>query len=177
MEITKLGTDGFYLSSKMIDVAINSMNEKADVVLMSTRSEKPADMDVIMFDSPGEYEVKSCMIDAIEVGSDSCGFSVITEDIRVAYLGDIKTVLTDQQLEAFAAVDILILPVVGEKSEVTTKVINQIEPKVVIPHHYTEDQLKVLAAEFGSEQETVQKCKLSRKELTESEQQRLIVLE
>ncbi len=177
MEITKLGEDGFYLSSKMIDIAVNSMSEKADVVLMPSHAEKPKGVQAILFDSPGEYEVKSCMIDAIEVGASSCGFSVISEDIRVAYLGEVKEVLTDSQLEAFAAVDILILPVVGEKAEVTTKIINQIEPKVIIPHHYTSDQLKVLAAEFGSEQETVQKCKLTRKELTESEQQRLIVLE
>jgi|GEM_PF-1104688 len=176
MDITKIEKDGFYISSKSIDLAINSRSEKADVVLMPSRAQSPAGSKPILFDSAGEYEVKSCMIDAIPLAKGICGFSVFIDKMRVAYISDITTTLTDQQLEAFASVDILIVPAVGEKSEITTKIINQIEPSIVIPHNYTAEQLKVLSAEFGSEQETLQKFKITKKELLETEQQRLIVL-
>jgi len=177
MDITKIEKDGFYLSSKSIDVAINSLSEKADVALMSKKTENLSGSKPILFDSPGEYEVKTCMIDAIPLGKGNCGFSVLADKIRVAYISDVTTTLTDQQLEAFASVDVLILPVIGEKSEVTTKIINQVEPSIVIPHNYTDEQLKVLSAEFGSEQETLAKFKITKKELIENDQQRLIVLE
>ncbi len=176
MEITKIDENGFSLSSKSIEVALNAQYDKADVVLMSQVTEKLKKSDAILFDSPGEYEVKNCMIDAIDLGDGNTGFSILTEDIRIAYIDGVKDVLSDAQVEGFASVDILIAPLVGEKVEITTKIINQIEPKVVIPHHYSPEQLKFLSDEFGVEQEVVTKCKLTKKELVENEQQRLVVL-
>ncbi|MEI8072580.1 MAG: MBL fold metallo-hydrolase [Candidatus Saccharibacteria bacterium] len=177
MEIIKTKNNGFLISSKAIDVAIDSPDDKSDVSLNSAPQPDAPKSDSIVFDSQGEYEVKSCMIDAIPVIDGKCGFSLITEGVRAAYLPeDVKEVLSDDQVEAFSTVDILIVPVIGEKAEITTKIINQIEPKIIIPHSYKEEQLKLLAAEFGSDYESVSKFKISKKELSETEQQRLVVL-
>lgn len=177
MEITKTDKDGISVSSKSIDVALNSVNKKADVALFTSPHDQQDVGDAIVFDSPGEYEAKNCMIDAVALDGDNTGYSVYADEIRVAFLQGVSKPLSDSQVEGFAAVDVLIVPIIGDKAEVTTKIINQIEPKVVIPHTYSPEELKAFTAEFGNEQETVSKVKLSKKELADSEQQRLIVLE
>lgn len=176
MEITRTDKNSFFINSKALNLAINSSDTKADVLLFSQSStDKPKNPEAKVFDSAGEYEVKKCMIDAVQI-NDQIGFTVLIDGVQLAYLGEIKEVLSDKQVEMFAAVDILILPIVGVKAETTTKIISQIEPSTVIPHSYTEESIDVFGKEFGSDIEKVSKLKINKKDLSESDKQRLVIL-
>ena len=178
MEITKTDKNHFFISTKTINAALEHDNSKADVVLFSTPQEsKTQSGDAVVFDSPGEYEVKNTMIDAISVAQDNTAYSVLSEGLRVAYIAGCDNVLSDAQVEAFAGVDILLVPVVADKADITTKIIGQIEPKVVVPHSYDATSLKLLTDEFGPQQEKVAKLKVIKKELVDNDQQRFVVLD
>ncbi len=176
MEITKTDNNAFLINSKLLTLAINSYAAKAEVLLFSGKTTdiiKNAEAKV--FDSAGEYEVKKCMIDAVQI-DEEVGFTVLIDGVQLAYLGNINQVLTDKQVEVFAAVDVLILPIVGDKAEITTKLISQIEPSIVIPHSYTEDLIDVFGKEFGSDIEKTSRFKISKKDLSESDKQKLVIL-
>ena len=109
-----------------------------------------------LIDGPGEYEVKEVSIQGIQSFHDSSqgkerGSNTIyvmeTEDIRICHLGDLgQKQLTDEQLEKIDSVDMLMIPVGGEytiDSAQAQKIISQIEPKIVIPMHYSLPKLKI----------------------------------
>ena len=177
MEITKTSKDGFFINSKALNLAINSNESKADVLLFSSKNtDKPKNADARVFDSPGEYEVKKCMIDATQLGEDETGFTVLIDGVQLAFLGGIQEALTDKQVEVFAAVDVLNLPIIGEKAEITSKIISQIEPTTVIPHSYNDDSIAMFSKEFGSDIDKTSKIKINKKDLSESDKQKLIIL-
>ncbi|HMS92055.1 MAG TPA: MBL fold metallo-hydrolase [Candidatus Saccharibacteria bacterium] len=176
MEITKTDKNAFIITSRALTLAINSSDAKAEVLLFSDKNtDELKNTEAKVFDSAGEYEVKKCMIDAVQL-EEEVGFTVLIEGIQLAYLGDIKQVLTDKQVEVFAAVDVLILPIVGDKAEITTKLIGQIEPSIVIPHSYTEDMIDVFGKEFGSDIEKTSKLKINKKDISETDKQKLVIL-
>ena len=67
--------------------------------------------------------------------------------MRLCHLGDLgQKELTPEQLEKIGDIDILMIPVGGNYtigSEEATKIISQIEPRIVIPMHYDLPKLKV----------------------------------
>jgi L-ascorbate metabolism protein UlaG (beta-lactamase superfamily) len=67
--------------------------------------------------------------------------------MRFCHLGDFgQKQLTDEQLEKIGKVDILMIPVGGTftiDSSEASKVIGQIEPKIVVPMHYSLPKLKI----------------------------------
>ena len=177
MEITKTSKDGFFINSKALNLAVNSNETKADVLLFSSKNtDKPKNADAKVFDSAGEYEVKKCMIDATQLGENEIGFTVLIDGVQLAFLGGIEEVLTDKQVEVFAAVDVLILPIIGDKAEITSKIISQIEPTTVIPHSYDDSSIAMFAKEFGSDTEKTPKIKINTKDLSESDKQKLVIL-
>ncbi len=98
--------------------------------------------------NPGEYEVKGITIRGIPSWHDESqgserGANTIfvfdAEDIRIAHLGDLGTLLTDEQLEHLDHVDVLMIPVGGVYTidgKRAAEVANQIEPRIIIPMHY-----------------------------------------
>ena len=103
----------------------------------------------------GEYEIKSVYIDGIhsfhdaEKGGkrgDNIMYRFDIEDISVAHLGDLGHELDDKQLERLEGTDILLIPVGGIftiDAQKAVSVINQIEPRIVIPMHYKVPGLKI----------------------------------
>lgn len=177
MEILKSSSPNSYLLNfKNISVGLNTEDKKLDVGLFTDKKER-ANSEVKVFDSPGEYEVKNCMIDAIDLEQNNVAFSIFADDIRVGFIGKLEGQLTDNQVESFAAVDILLLPIVGEKAAITNKVVTQIEPKIIIVHSFKDDDLKGFISEFGKDSEKLTKLKVTSKELIDSDQQRLIIIE
>lgn len=64
---------------------------------------------------------------------------VDAEGIRLVHLGDLGIVLTDKEIKLLGKVDILFIPVGGYytlSQEDALKVINKLNPKIVIPMHY-----------------------------------------
>jgi len=67
-------------------------------------------------------------------------YTIETEDLKLCHLGDFgQKELTEEQLEKIGEVDILMIPVGGVSTisaKEATKVMSQIEPKIIIPMHY-----------------------------------------
>lgn len=112
--------------------------------------------DFFVIDGPGEYEYKGVRVEGIPSFHDAKegnerGLNTIylirMEDMTLAHLGDIgQEQLNDDQLETMGEVDILFAPVGGVftvDAEHAIEIINQIEPKIVIPMHYKLKDLKV----------------------------------
>ena len=103
----------------------------------------------------GEYEIKGVYVDGISSYHDAekgakRGNNIIyrieIEDIVVTHLGDLGTELDDKQLERLEGTDILLIPVGGVytiDAQKAVSVINQIEPRIIIPMHYKTPGLKI----------------------------------
>jgi len=176
MEITKIAKTGYFVSFKSVDAAINTDSPKADLVLY-TKKQSGEIKSLTFFDSAGEYEVKNCMVDAVALSEDNTAYSMLADDIRVTYVGQVTEPLSDEQIEQFAATDILFIPIVGEKASLTTQIVNQIEPKVIVTYTDKPEELAVFEKEFGSDVERTVKYKITKKDLSETEQQNLVVFE
>lgn len=108
-------------------------------------------------DGPGEFDVKGLFVHGIAAQGDEGGkvggfdfttiYSIRMEDIRLGALGSLKQKeLTDEQLEALGEIDILFVPVGGHTvcdAEQAVTIVNQIEPKIVIPMHYAQKGLDI----------------------------------
>lgn len=119
--------------------------------------------EVFVIDGPGEFDVKSLFVHGIAAAGEEKnrqnGFDYTTiynirmEDIKLGFLGSLKQKeLTDEQLEDLGEVDILFVPVGGKivcDPEQAVTVVNQIEPKIVIPMHYSQKGLKLPLLDLG----------------------------
>lgn len=151
--------------------------------------------DPAVMELPGEYSIKGVSITGINSFHDKVQgaerglntiFAIESEGIRFCHLGDLGTNLDKKQLEEVNGVDILAIPVGGPCS-LTAKeaqaVVEQIDPKIVLPMHYKIPGLKMkdivdekdFCREIGTcPRERVAKLILKKKDLDESE--RKIVL-
>jgi len=142
-----------------------------------------------VIDGPGEYDVKKVFIKGVysyhdDKKGEEHGINTISvievEDLKVCHLGDLgQKELSDVQLEKIGEVDILMVPVGGnftiDGSE-AVKIINQIEPSLVIPMHYKIPNVSVkldgvdkFLQEIGTEKETMEELTIQKKDLTEEE--------
>jgi len=104
---------------------------------------------------PGEYgvgdvDIKGISarrhIDTEDQAPSSVIFKLSIGDSRIAVLGNVFSKLSDDQLEEIGLVDILIIPVGGSGYTLdavsAAKLTAKIDPKVVIPIHYEDKDLK-----------------------------------
>ncbi len=197
MEVQFYGANCIRLTTKRATITIDdnldelglgSSNKAAGIVLYTSEHKSQATIpSSVVIDLPGEYEVSDTSIQGIGARShmDEEGkktatmFKIIGEDIRVAVVGHIYPELSDDQLEAFGTIDVLIIPVGGNGYTLdgigALKIIKKIEPKIIIPTHFAdkdinyevpqqplEEALKGLAME---PKETVPKLKLKAGEM------------
>lgn len=106
-------------------------------------------------DGPGEYETKGVEIYGIQTFHDkkegkerglNTVYTIQMNEILICHLGDLGHLLTDKQLEDINGVDILFVPVGGVytiNALESVKVIDAIEPKMVIPMHYKIPKLNI----------------------------------
>jgi len=166
----------------------------ADIVCVSHQHEDHNNISAIggepfIVDGPGEYEIKGISILGVESFHDQKqgqerGLNTIylieSEEIRLCHLGDFgQEKLSDEQLEALGGVDILFVPVGGKTTidaSTAAALVNQLEPKLVVPMHYKLPDLKVeldsadkFLKELGApSKELVDKITLKKKLLPES---------
>ncbi len=148
---------------------------------------------------PGEYEVKNVFVEGLEAFHDNKQgtergkiiiFTITMEDIRICHLSDLgQKELTKEQLEKIGQVDILLIPVGGTYTidgQEAKEIVNQIEPKIVIPMHYKipkltlkelEDEQKFLKAMGKKELKRESKLKIQKKDLFQEEDTEIIILE
>lgn len=100
-----------------------------------------------LISGPGEYEVKEVYIQGIHSWGENTIYTIEAEDLKLCHLGDFgQKELTEEQLEKIGEVDILMIPVGGVftiSAKEATKVMSQIEPKIIIPMHYQIPKLKL----------------------------------
>lgn len=145
-------------------------------------------------DMPGEYETKGIAIKSIisfhdEEEGKKRGVNIIhlikTEGMTLCHLGDLgQAKLTADQLENLNSVDVLFIPVGGKytiNASQAADIINQIEPKIVIPMHFKTKGLKIDIAgvedflkEVGDAKK-VEKLTLKKKDLPAEDQMEVVV--
>ena len=109
-----------------------------------------------LIEEPGEYEINGVHIKGIPAFHDNIQgkerediivYLIETEDIKICHLGDFgQKELTSEQLDQLGDIDILMVPVGGVytiDAKNASKIISQIEPKLVIPMHYQIPKLKL----------------------------------
>lgn len=109
-----------------------------------------------IINSPGEYEISGIIIDGISAkhggelekeSFDTTIYKFLIDDISVCYLGDMgQKELNEKQLDVIGNVDVLLISVGGAyllDYKSATHIVNQIEPRIVIPMGYNIDGLKI----------------------------------
>ncbi len=136
-------------------------NKNIDILLLTHNhtdhnNKKIADKETFIIDSPGEYELRGIFIQGIssfhdkkngkERGANTI-YTIEGEGMRICHLGDFgEEELSDEQLKEIGEVDILMIPIGGVytiDAKEATKVISQIEPRIIIPMHYKIPGLKI----------------------------------
>ena len=113
-------------------------------------NEKP-----LVFEGPGEYEVKGAVVTGIpsfhdnkngqERGNNTI-YHILMDGLSVVHLGDLgQESLSEEQVQAIDLTDILLIPV-GSVYTIAAKeaagIVSQLEPKIIIPMHYKIPGLK-----------------------------------
>lgn len=186
------------IDDNLAELGSKNITKATDVALFTGAHSAGGNPARLTFDSPGEYEVADISvigiaarahIDEEDQPPSATMFKLVTGELSVLLTGHIYPELSEAQLEAIGAVDLLVVPVGGNGYTVdpvgALKLIKDIEPKLVIPTHYADKALKYpvpqqdlanALKELAMEpKETVSKLKLKPSELTDLTQ--LIVLE
>ena len=96
--------------------------------------------DFFQVNGPGEYEISNIFIYGLRAGEGDQKNNTIylfdLEGLKVAHLGLLNHSLTDKQLETVEGADIILIPLTTLTPEKRTKIISQIEPRLIIPMDY-----------------------------------------
>lgn len=107
----------------------------------------------LIIDIPGEYEVSSISITGLQTRAhmdeenkkSAVMYKIIWGETRVLITGHVYPKLSDDQLESIGIVDVMFVPVGGNGFTLDAigalQLIKAVEPKIVIPTHYTDKGL------------------------------------
>ena len=141
------------------DIGLKPPRTKADIAIMSNPKSNGIESvsgDYFLINGPGEYEVKGVFVygvglDSVSENNGKKGeetttiYRIEAENISVAHLDGLNKSLNNRELEKLENVDVLVIPVGGGDVLVAKKaveIINQVEPRVVIPMKYKLPKLK-----------------------------------
>jgi L-ascorbate metabolism protein UlaG (beta-lactamase superfamily) len=143
------------------DIGLKTPTPEADLVLCTHdhydhNNVKSIKGNPFLIDGPGEYEVKGVFVQGISSWHDNKQgeergkntiYTIEVEDLKICHMGDFgQDELNESQLEQIGEIDILMIPVGGTytiDAKGALKVSSQIEPKIIIPMHYSLPKLKV----------------------------------
>ncbi|MDR3642825.1 MAG: MBL fold metallo-hydrolase [Candidatus Doudnabacteria bacterium] len=205
MQIQYFGLSSFKITTKEATIITDPFHKDsglvaprgaADILILAEKNSKlysaTSGISGEHFDvtDPGEYDVKGVTITGIPLKQENkyvTAFLIESEDIRILNLTHIKDFnLKQEELEELGDIDILILPVGGNtvlSASAASKVVNEVDPKIVIPSHYKMsdlildlDGIEKFVKEMGGKKEEMEKLTIKRKELTE-EGTKVVILE
>ena len=200
MNIYWYGKTCLKIQENGITVAIDPFNAgsfksprmAADILLLTSKEYLEASSsisgDKFVIDAPGEYEVKGVFVSGLPGnGSKVTSYHVEIGGTTVAIIGKIKkSDLDAKQLELLEEVDVLAVPVGGDGSlsaKEAAELVNQIEPKIVIPINYAIPGLKekvegveAFKKQIGVKYETMDKLAIKHKDIPQDEM-KMIILE
>lgn len=172
---------------------------EADIVTQSHDHYDHNNLDAVKGDpfvikTAGEFDIKGIAIDGIEAYHDQKegaerGKNIIfrfeIDNISIVHLGDLGQDLDDKQLGKIANPDILMIPVGGNytiNAKKAVEIISQIEPRIVIPMHYSVKDLSIeidgvdkFIKELGLKPRYEEKLKISKKDLPQEETELVIL--
>jgi L-ascorbate metabolism protein UlaG (beta-lactamase superfamily) len=206
VEVTFYGANCVRLAAKKAQIVIDdnlaalglkAVTKPTDISLRTNKALPEHADTAFRAEMPGEYEVSGVVIRGIaarahmdeEGTKNAVIYTVEADDTKVVILGHIYPELSEAQLEQIGLADVTIVPVGGMGYTLdgagALNVIKQIEPKVVIPTHYSDkairyevpqaeltDAIKNLGMEIS---ETTAKFKIKPSELSDST--KLVILE
>lgn len=137
----------------------------------------------------GEYEVQGIFVTGIHApkkdGTPHTIYRITLEGVKIGFLGAIDRDLTDKELEKLGDIDVLIVPVGGGSvlnKDQAAEVVNQIEPRTVIPSYYDLPGVKMklgdveaFCKELACAREDVTKAKLSKSSLPQEDVNVIVV--
>lgn len=197
MQIHYFGLSSFKIVTKEAAIITDPFDKKsgltpprgnADILILSDK-ENPMysatsgiSGDPFLINDPGEYDTKGVTVTGLPVKQSGdnryvTAFLIESEDIKILNLSHIKDFsLKEDELEALGQIDVLIIPIGGgevmDASE-ASKIVNDIQPSIVIPSHY--QKVESFVKELGGKSENLDKLLLKKKDLTE-EGIKLVVL-
>jgi len=199
MIITHFGLTCFRIQNSGVAILIDPFDKKTGLdlprmqndVILKTQDlpDKFASEKSFTIASPGEYEIKDIFVSGMPSAGDQDNgviYLIQTEGITLAHLGLTKnTKFTEAQKEMLEGVDILMIPVGGGESltpKQAAEVVNELEPRVVIPMYYHLPKLKIklesidtFKKEVGAKSEKVDKFKINKKDLPQDETKLVII--
>lgn len=183
-------------------VLVSHVHENHNNIDALTSKEK--DADIFKITGPGEYEFKGIIVRGIESFHDAKGgkqkgkntiYIIEWEGMKLAHLGDYgEETLRSEIQEALGTPDIMFLPVGGPASpsqggvdtidaESAAKLVNEIEPRIIIPMHYKIpglkaklDSVEVFMKEMGEKAEPEEKLTIKKSGLPAAEESRIVIL-
>jgi L-ascorbate metabolism protein UlaG (beta-lactamase superfamily) len=157
---------------------------EADIACVSHDDEDANNLSAVggspfVADMPGEFEVKDVFVYATRAEG-TLLFRIEAEGMSLAHLGCLGRALTDKELEALGAIDVLMVPVGGGRvldPKLAAEVISQVEPRAVIPMTHAIPNVKEKLASVDDfckalgacRREQSNKYKFSRKDLPEED--------
>lgn len=168
--------------------AYDGSSAKANIMTFSKGAPKgvASTEETLVFDWPGEFESNSIYMQAVEE-SENCVFCFHFLDYTACHLGRLPSKLSEEALEKIGDVDVLFVPVGNDEAldaKKALEVIDQIDPRMVIPTFYRTDDSEEKLQELEGflevmgkkEVEKVAKLKLSKSALSDDKTE-LVVLE
>ncbi len=140
------------------DIGYQPITDQADIVTVSHDHFDHNAVDRVggeptVIKTAGTHRVKNVEITGVDSVHDDAGgdkrgsnliFTFTIDDLKIVHLGDQGIVLTESQIEQIGKVDILMLPVGGTytiDAEQAYEVVQQLNPKAVLPMHYKTEVL------------------------------------
>lgn len=137
------------------NAALKMSSLKVDIAATASEDDNTANNidrlqgDPFAITHPGEYEIGGVFIYGVALGSDT-GFVVSAEGMTVGHPGMKVEEYTEEQLDRFESVDVLLLPLTGSTIKQQSALISQIEPRVVIPIHFAPSGMKKAPKDWAS---------------------------
>jgi L-ascorbate metabolism protein UlaG (beta-lactamase superfamily) len=205
MELSYYGANCVKISTKKASVVVDDNLSavglksitKSDDISLRTSLSFPEHPSKFTAEMPGEYEISGLIIHGIGVRAHmdednkktAVIYTIESDDVRIAVVGHIYPELSESELEEIGMVDIALIPVGGNGYTLdgvgALKIVKQLEPKVVVPTHFADKQIKyevpqqelaeALKGLAMEPAETLPKLKIKPLEMTDTT--RLIVLE
>jgi L-ascorbate metabolism protein UlaG (beta-lactamase superfamily) len=182
----KIGPDG-------TTVLINPVNAATEGTIVAWTNPQEKDKKVkgvpFVIDCAGEYDTSGVLIEGIDsypedaaaknLPADNLIYRVEIDDISVVHLGSLSRSLTDEQLGKLSGVDVLLVPIGGNKmidASEAAAVVARIEPRLVVPIGYEDaGQVEKFVKQLGVVPTQEEKLRLTKKDLPQEEMELVIL--
>lgn len=169
MEIIYIGHSCFLIKGKKVSIVIDpydpemtgfKMPKQNCQILINTHQHGDHNFNKQvnhekLIDSAGEYEINDVYLTGIQTFHDSeegkdrgknLIFQIEVDGFSILHLGDLGHELNEKIISKIGNIDVLMIPVGGKYTldvSDASKVISSLEPHIVIPMHYQEEESKM----------------------------------